>query len=122
MNQINGVVDYLKFFPQGRILFECLTSAVQDNNLRLIFVITRAAGRWGGANIDVYSTRKCIVPPDSYKEEGVYSFWKNPFTKEELLLMIQEPHKREKIIVIDCGNIRSREDLILMLEERALDS
>lgn len=135
MNQISGVVDYLKFFPQGRISFEYLINILQDADSRLIFVATRAAGREGGMNVDVYCAKKYIVPPDIYKKEDVYcpkeildcteevySFWRNPLTKEELLLMIQEPFKMEKIIVLDCGSIHSQEDLRLMVEENLFSS
>ena len=136
MNQISGVVDYLKFFPQGRISFEYLINVLQDDDSRLIFVATRAAGREGGVNIDVYCAKKYIIPPDIYRkedvrcsreildcrEEEIYSFWRNPLTKEELLLMIQEPFKMERIIVLDWRNIHSQEDLRLVVEENLLSS
>lgn len=98
MKQIKGVVDYLQTFFQGRISFEYLISVIQGVDLHLILVITKAAGREGGINIDVYCVKKYLTPFNIckkeyiYCEEGfldcveeVYSFWRNPLTIDELI-------------------------------------
>jgi len=89
MRTIAGLT-YQKFFPHGHVLANDLIGFIECDIPLLIFVVTKAAGREGGFNADLYSFRK-LIPPD------------------ELMFLVTEPGKKEEILICPCYDFDSEQ-------------
>ncbi|MDX9913634.1 MAG: hypothetical protein RBS77_03580 [Candidatus Moranbacteria bacterium] len=85
MRTIKGMM-YRKFFPHGHIFANDLRRFIEDDFPLLIIVVTKAAGREGGFNADLYSFKELISP-------------------DELMFLVAEPVKKEEILICDCCDL-----------------
>lgn len=89
MRTIEGMI-YWKFFPHGYISFNDLRRFIKDDIPWLIIVITKAAGKEGGFNADLYS-------------------FGEPLSSDELMSLVTEPVKKEEILICNCCDLNLRQ-------------
>lgn len=84
MRTIVGL-KYQGFFPHGHILADDFMEFAEGNIPLLIIVVTKAAGREGGFNADLYSFGEPVSP-------------------DELMFLVTEPDKKEEILICNCDD------------------
>jgi len=89
MKKVEGL-EYQRFFPHGYIFADVLREFIEKGTPFLIIVITKAAGRGGGFNADLYSFKE-TVPPDV------------------LLFLLKEQLKKEEILICNCRDFKSEQ-------------